>query len=143
LNIRNKSTQQLLALALAFSLFMLTVTTGQFVICTNSEGHIEIEMTGSADCEMNTNCSDNNLAERTNSSSNCSKCSDTVVVLNNIVKSNNDCSCNLCSIDFISIARVNLNSDHKISSLFTYLHNYKNFISPLEKILTETSVFLI
>ena len=133
-----------MALALAFSLFMLTVTTGQFVICTNSEGHIEIEMTGSADCEMNSNCSDNNLAEKTNTSSNCSKCSDTVVVLNDILKSNSDnYNCSLCGIGSISFVQVNLNSDHKTSSLFSYLHNNKNFKPPLENILTETTVFLI
>lgn len=122
---------------------MLTVTTGQFVICT-ANGHIAIELNGISDCSQS--C-DYPVEERDKDSADthsCSHCVDTIIILNKIVKDkDNKTVCTKCNTNFLSIVRNNLNIDPKISRLVTYSHNYKNTTDQLEIRLIETSVFLI
>jgi len=122
---------------------MLTVTTGQFVICTTN-GHIAIELNGISDCSQSCEYPAEKRDTGSADTHSCSHCVDTIVILNEIVRDkDNKTVCTKCITSLLCIVRNDLNSDHKISSLFSYLHNYKNFKPPLENILTETTVFLI
>jgi hypothetical protein len=142
-NIRNKSIQQLLVLALAYSLFMLTVTTGQFVICITN-GHIAIELNGISDCSQSCEKPIEKRDKDSGDTHSCAHCIDTIVTLNEIVKDkDNKTVCTKCLTSNLNIVSNDLFDDNKISSLLTDLQKYKNFIQPLEISLAETTVLLI
>jgi hypothetical protein len=123
---------------------MLSITTGQFVICITN-GHIEIELNGVSDCEQ---ACDNPVEEQnassTDNTTSCSLCTDTIVTLDNIVKSKDDGTiCGKCFMNIYGTAHTDAFTDYKESNSYFYLHNYKNTTYQLEIRLTETTVFLI
>ncbi len=119
---------------------MLTVTTGQFVICIH-EGHIAIELNGVSDCIKE--CQ-HPLQEQDGDFKSCSHCIDTVVNLREILKDKDNK--NVC-IKCIYGIPVNLqslqNSGIENINEFSYLHYYKNFLPPYDQYNITTSVLLI
>jgi hypothetical protein len=123
---------------------MLSITTGQFVICI-SDGHIAIELNDTSECEQS--C-DNPIEEQNASSAdntkNCSNCIDTIVTRNEIIKSKDDISSSSkYNIRNLIKYQTDEISNTKIVSSFFYLQNYKSLIHSYDQYNIDASILLI
>jgi hypothetical protein len=132
-----------LTLGLAFSLFLLSTTGGQYEICISSKGHIAIEVVCEADCNIDTECSGDKINRKMSSTTECSDCFDTMVMLDDYVNADRLCECRNCIISIPTSIQNDVINDHKSSNLFSYLKSYNKFIYSHTKEVIHTNELLI
>lgn len=140
---KNTLLSQFVKIYLIVSVLMLSITTGQFVICITN-GHIAIELNGTSDCEQSCDNPVDEQKDRSTDTKSCSHCIDTVVTLNEIFKSKDDVNrCGKCIISNLISIQTDEITENKIANSYFYLHNYKNFFQSQNQNISETTVLLI